>query len=267
MRHFLVSLLLIAAAGAPAWAADNTGLDRLTLRSEVLGWEGVGRLELGHGGFCSGVLVAPNQVLTAAHCVDDARAEGRVDHLRFRAGLTDGAAIAEADVARAVIHPDWQPGIGVTANNIAADVALVELAEPIPAATAAPFRVAPAPAAGAPVSVVSYGAGRAEALSRQAVCTVVGRRPQLIAFDCDVTFGSSGAPVFDLSTHPARIVSLVSSGGADVAFGMDLPQAVATLQRAFVTGKGVFPKRDFAPTRLTPGTRGTAGKFVRPPGS
>jgi len=265
--HPLAALLILCLLASPA-AAGPAVLDRLTLRHDLLGWEGVGRLDLGSGGFCTGVLIAPNRVLTAAHCLEPARVRGDVRSLRFRAGLSDGAAVAEAGVARAVIHPDYHRARGLTAENIAADVALVELDRPIPAATAAPFRVAAAPDAGARVSVVSYGAGRAEAPSRQAACSVLGRAPGLVALDCAVTHGSSGAPVFDLSVSPARVVSLVSSGGEGRAFGMDLPAAVDTLRHAFATGAGVFPKRDLTPRRIGPGAReteGTGAKFLRPP--
>ena len=266
MRRVLLAALILAGLAAPA-PAGNTGLDRLTLRDDLLGWEAVGRIDLGAGGFCSGVLIAPDLVLTAAHCLAEARAAGAVDAITFRAGLRDGVAVAEAKAARAVIHPDYRPGAGVTQQNVAADVGLIELAAAMPASTAAPFPVQALPGSGAAVSVVSYGAGRAEAPSRQAVCTVTGRGQTLAAFDCDVTFGSSGAPVFDLSGPRARVVSLVSSAGGGRAFGMALPEAVSTLRHAFATGAGVFPQPGFSARRLAPGSRGTGAKFVRPGGS
>ncbi|WP_229738054.1 trypsin-like serine peptidase [Sinisalibacter lacisalsi] len=255
------------ALAAPAMA-DNTGLDRLTLRSDLVGWEAVGRLDLGDG-FCTGVLVAPDLVLTAAHCLTEAQTAGRVDRLMFRAGLRDGEAVAQAAVARAVMHPDYRPAAGASAENIRHDLGLVQLSTPIPAAVAAPFLVQSLPRAGTAVSVVSYASGRAEAPARQAVCTVRGRQSGLLAFDCDVTFGASGAPVFDLADRRARIVSLISSGGAResgmVAFGMELPAAVADLKHALRTGAGVFPESDFSARRLTVGERGASGaRFVRP---
>jgi len=263
----LLALAVGLVLATPAMA-DNTGLDRLTLRSDLLGWEAVGRLDL-DGGFCTGVLVAPDLVLTAAHCLTEAKAVGRVDQMRFRAGLRDGEAVAEAVVARAVMHPDYVPGDGVSAGNIRYDVGLVQLAAPIPAAVAAPFLVETLPRAGAPVSVVSYARGRAEAPARQAVCTVQGRHSGLLAFDCDVTFGASGAPVFDLTGQRARIVSLVSSGGTGasgrVAYGMELPARVAELKHALRTGAGVFPETGFSARRVTIGERdGTGARFVRP---
>jgi len=269
MRGWVRGLVVaVGLALATPAMADNTGLDRLTLRSDLFGWEAVGRLDIGDG-FCTGVLVAPDLVLTAAHCLTEAKAAGRVDQLTFRAGLRDGEAVAEAAAVRAVMHPDYAPGAGVSAENIRHDVGLVQLATPIPAPVAAPFLVENLPRTGAAVSVVSYARGRAEAPARQAVCTVRGRQSGLLAFDCDVTFGASGAPVFDLTGQRARIVSLISSGGAGangtVAFGMELPARVADLKHALRTGAGVFPETGFSARRVTVGERATTGaRFMRP---
>ena len=270
MRRALAFLSVSLGLGLAAPAlSDNTGLDRLTLRSELLGWEAVGRLDLGAGGFCTGVLIAPELVLTAAHCLANARVAGRVDQLSFRAGLRDGEAVADAPVKRAVMHPGYVPSHGVSVQNVRHDVALLELSAPIPAAVAAPFVVSDLPGTGTAVSVVSYASGRAEAPSRQAVCTVQGQQADLLQFDCDVTFGASGAPVFAVSGHRAKVVSLVSSGEArgagSAAFGMALPGLVEDLKHALRTGEGVFPAQNFTARRLSVGERGATGaRFVRP---
>ncbi len=262
----VLTLGLIAAGTAPA---QNSDLKRLTLRDDLLGWEAVGRLDLGKGGYCTGVLIAADLVLTAAHCLTRAQRAGQVDGIVFRAGLTDGTSIAERAARRAVIHENYVPKAGVSAANIRHDVGLVQLAEPIPTAIAGPFTVDRLPVRGREVSVVSYAAGRSEALSRQATCSVLGRQDGLFAFDCDVTNGASGAPVFDISAGRARIISLISAGSRDadgvVTFGMDVPRLVADLKTAFRTGDGVFPRPDFSARQIGAGERSDTGaKFLRP---
>jgi len=216
--------------------AETTALEALTRRDQMLGWEAVGRIDINpdKGGFCTGALIATDLVLTAAHCVMDA--QGRPNDpgkMMFRAGYAAGQSIATSAVLRTVAHPDYDPTSPVSADNLRHDVALLQLATPVPAAVAAPYQLA-SPGQGDAISVVSYADGRAENLSWQRECTVLDRAEALIAMDCDVTFGASGAPVFDRTGPRARIVSIISAGGETnkgmVAYGMELPGVVRMLQ-------------------------------------
>ena len=241
MRWFLGGILVLV-WGLPGHA--EAPLKRLTLRQDVLGWEAVGRIELDARGYCTGVLIAPDIVLTAAHCLIDRQGSYQTpETIRFRAGLRDGAALAETGVRRIVVHPRYDPGAADVAERIRYDAGLMQLADPIPVTTAAPFQTSSLSDGARDLSVVSFGRGRDEALSRDENCSVVGRERGLIAFDCDVTFGSSGAPVFHRTGNRASVVSLVSTGfsggGQRFAVGMELPQVVADLKVALRRGGGI----------------------------
>jgi protease YdgD len=268
MRRLFPGLLLAALATSPGQA--ETPLKRLTLRQDLLGWEAVGRIEVGEQGYCTGTLIAPDLVLTAAHCLyGQGSAPVAPSAMRFRAGLRDGETVAESSVARAIAHPEYRHQSRDAMVRVRYDAALLVLAAPIPAATAAPFPPARLSAGARGLSVVSYGRGRDEAPSWEHDCRVTGRAQGLLAFDCNATFGSSGAPVFapGASGRPA-IVALVSSGvdGKRIALGMELPAIVADLRAALRTRiTGALPAAPATPARLSgSGAQGSA-RFVRPP--
>lgn len=287
MRRLVAGVLLAIGTAMPA-LAQQAVLDRLTLREETFGWEAVGRLEIGRDGFCTGTLIAPDVVLTAAHCLfapNGRHAPVDLSALEFRAGLRDGQAVAERAVTMAAVDPAYRAGSVAEADMIRSDVALLKLRTPIPAAIAAPFAVASLGSRTREVSVVSFAAGRAEAPSLQRDCAVLGREPGLMAFSCNVWFGSSGAPVFEKRDGRMHVVSMISAGNREtwktVAFGMELPARVRALQTALATGRGLFgsneaPRNNAAArvaqdagSRLPKGgaARTDAGgaRFVRPP--
>lgn len=269
----LILALALLGQGAAA-NADGAGLRRLTDRDDLLGWEAVGRLELNGQGFCTGTLIAPDLVLTAAHCVyDRAHVLRPAEQITFRAGLRDGAAIAERQALQIAAHPGFKPGGRLDADNISHDVALIRLASPIHSQQADAFVLHSGRDYGSDISVTSYGMGRAEAPSRQRHCNLMGEHGDVMMIDCNVTFGSSGAPVFSQVGGRGRILALVSGGGSyggrQVAFGMKLPARVAELKAQLRRNPVAAPDRRIKRIRVGGGGGASSAggaKFVRPGG-
>lgn len=181
--------------------------------------------------FCSGALIAPDIVLSAAHCVaGDAAAEFRIvtyDAQRQPALLP---------VRRVATHPQFGAQ-AISAHRASADVALLQLAQPL---TSKPVAMVGAPmqplAAGAPFRVVGIGVtvrgdGRSGGTTRSAALVATGKPGSLqirlvdsasnnMRAGLGACTGDSGAPVFEDQNGRSVIVGVVSwSTGANNTAG------------------------------------------------
>lgn len=239
MRLHAILLLCIVMSGmSPPVSAQDSGLQTLATLDASRGWQAVGRLNIGARAFCTATLVAPDKVLTAAHCLYDRATGARVPlgEMSFLAGWRTGRAEAVRGIRAAAIEPGFHVSRGETLDRVASDLALVQLDQPIRLPSLLPFGVEPeAPARGAPVAVVSYARERSEAPSLQDRCAVLDqRRDGVMVLSCAIDFGASGAPVFTVVDGRARIVSVLSamasSEGRTVALGMRLEGRLAALE-------------------------------------
>jgi Trypsin len=80
-------------------------------------------------GYCSGVVIAQDLILTAAQCVHPATSY-RIIGFDAPKPLTPKAL---KSVSSTVVHPEWDP-TAILRHRVSADVALVKLAAPLPPA-------------------------------------------------------------------------------------------------------------------------------------
>ncbi len=166
-------------------------------------------------GFCSGVVVAPNAVLTAAHCVGEP-ADTRV-FLRD----AEGAPVM-LDVSRVLRHPGFRAN-AVAARARSVDLAVIQTRDALPSGLA-PASLASGPdAVGSPLTIAGYGLAReAEAKTggvyREADVTLRAPLSNLLLWldgrGAGACTGDSGGPVFDREGAMVGIIAFAQGAGA-----------------------------------------------------
>src|SRR5580704_9515356 len=198
----------------------------------------------GGASFCTASVIAPNVVLTAAHCASNL-SNTRVF---FRGGQGQ---LVLFDVASIAVHPEFRPNIG-RKHLISIDLALLRLAEPLPptfkpieltesgpVATGQPFRMAGFGRADESVSGTS-------GVLRAGILVATGPKSPVLVWltDPDGTglggcTGDSGAPVFAIG-QPALVAVAIRAKGNNgfscgamteaVLIGPQMPWVRKTLQ-------------------------------------
>jgi len=180
------------------------------------------------GNFCSGALIAPDLVLSAAHCVGPG-ADYKIVHYDAQRQPS------LRDVARVAAHPDFDIR-AIQGHRASADVALLQLAKPLPGKMPLPLGAPRDPLqAGqsfsvAGIGVTQRGDGKSGGTARSAALVATGQpgRLQIRLVDpatantrdgLGACTGDSGGPALQQQDGRAVIVGVVSwsTGAGNVA--------------------------------------------------
>lgn len=172
--------------------------DRRLVDSIDYPWSAVGRVNRRTGGFCTGTVIAPSEVLTAAHCVWNPRTRDWLppSSLDFLAGYRRGDYLAHRKVisitlADRTVTPD--SGEAPFRPN---DWAVLRLDDPVDHLTGT-LPLAPADLAPQGFAQVGYSQDKPHMLTLDDGCRVEAWRSgmSLQQHWCDAVHGDSGSPV------------------------------------------------------------------------
>lgn len=197
----------------------------LPLRAED--FAAAGRIENAvTGGTCSAALIAPDVIVTAAHCASEWTAK----YLKFRSSVHESDPV---QVEHFVVHPFYQDFIAQRFRRLRFDIAVGRLAKPLTEPSVLPFPLGDVARPGEGLFLASWRAQSGPRPRLRRCLVIEGQVKGVVTLGCRVRGGESGAPILRLTEDGVELVAIVNStarmDGKDVALAADVRLRIAPL--------------------------------------
>jgi uncharacterized protein len=182
------------------------------------------KFSLDYSGFCTGVLVAPNLVVTAAQCLFNGDQVVHPANVGFLAGLNRGVPTGYSVAKRLVISSEYSPD-DRKPESAATDWAIIVLRDSLPIRPISVKAIPPEQFStisnSGSVLQIGYGEERPYLPSIVRDCRVrEGQYDGAFLYRCFTNFGYGGAPILAEIEGTTSLIGIVSSGSKEGLRGM-----------------------------------------------